>query len=64
MVRPDVQMFHAESGKIYYNGRIYDVVKMATGWVLTYQSSFDQLAIMPSVDEICSWLMATKAVQS
>jgi hypothetical protein len=63
MPRPDVQMFHAESGKIYYNGRLYDIVKMATGWVLTYQSSFDQLCEAPSVDEICCWLMAMKAVE-
>ncbi len=60
MVSPDVQMIHAETGKIFFNGKIYDVTRMAAGWVLSRPNHFEPLYTGESVDECCTWLMAMK----
>lgn len=60
--KPDVEMFHEESGRIFFGGRIYDVVRMADGWLLTFALQFDKLYVAPSVEDICAWLMAQQTV--
>ncbi len=56
MVKPDVEYVHAEYSRVYYNGRVYDLNRMAIGWVLTRQCHFDMLAVHESKDDVISRL--------
>ena len=55
MVRPDLEMVHDEMGRIYYQGKVYHINRMASGWVL---SRTDELYTGESVEDCCTWLMA------
>lgn len=58
MPKPDVGMVHSETGHIYYGGKVYDVTRMADGWVLSRPGQFDHVYTGESVDDCCTWLMA------
>jgi len=58
MPKPDVEMLHSETGRVYYNGRIYDVTRMATGWVVCRPCNLDQMYTGHSVEDCCAWLTA------
>lgn len=60
MPKPDVELVHAETGHIYYNGKVYDVTRMANGWVLT--RPFDTVIIHTgqSIDDSCAWLICQR----
>lgn len=57
MLKPDVEMVHSETGHIYFQGKIYDITRMADGWKVTRPTQFDSLCIAPSVEDVCAWLM-------
>ena len=58
MPKPDVEMVHGETGHIYYQGKVYDVTRMADGWVLTRPTEFTPIYTGGSVEDCCTWLMA------
>lgn len=62
MPKPDVQMSHEEAGRIYFNGRIYEVILNATGWSLSRPHEFlAPLYEGETVEDCCVWLTAQKA---
>lgn len=56
-MKPDVEMVHDETGHIYYGGKVYDVTRMAHGWVLSRPYQFEQLYTGETVDDCCTWLI-------
>lgn len=56
MVRPDLEMVHNEIGYFYYQGKVYNVVRLASGWELQHGS--ESLYAGESVDDCSTWLMA------
>jgi len=62
MVKPDVGMKSQSSGRIFYNGLIYDIAHGKTGWIITRPMDFEPIYTGDSVEDCCAWLMAqTKA---
>ena len=58
MPKPDLEMIHEETGKFYYNGRIFDITRMVDGWTLSRQCFTDRLYTGQSIDDCSAWLMA------
>lgn len=56
MVKPDVEMVHDETGHIYYGGKVYDVVRMASGWVLSRPCQTEVIYTGNSIENCCAWL--------
>ena len=56
MVRPDTELTHAESGRIFFQGKIYDLHLMATVWTLTRNN--ERLYEGESVEDCEAYLMA------
>lgn len=56
MVKPDVEFVHSEYSRIYYGGKIYDCNRMAAGWVLTRQCSFEQVTVEATLEDVVAWV--------
>jgi hypothetical protein len=63
MVKPDWEMVHEETGHIYHGGKVYDVTRMTTGWVLTRPCQLDVLYTGVSVEECCDWVASIHHAQ-
>lgn len=61
MVKPDIEIVHSEYARIYYGGRIYDANRMASGWRLTRQCAFEELAVQDTLEDLVAWV-ATQLV--
>jgi hypothetical protein len=56
-------MVHDETGHIYYGGKIYDVTRMASGWVLTRPCNTEPVCSgAKSVEDCIAWLTAQQTV--
>lgn len=58
MLKPDVEMVHDETGHVYYGGKIWDVTRMASGWVLSRPCNTEHVYTGQSVDDCCAWIAA------
>lgn len=55
MPYPDVELTHAEAGHVYYQGKVYDLRLMATGWQLSRESPIYE---GETIEDCSAWLMA------
>lgn len=62
MPKPDVEMIHSKTGHIYFQGKIYDITRMANGWIVTRPMQFESLCIAPTIEDACAWLMTQQTV--
>lgn len=54
---PDIEKLHEEHYRIYYQGKIYDVNRLASCWAITRPNHLnDALHTVDSPDEAISWL--------
>jgi hypothetical protein len=62
MPKPDVEMVHDETGHIYYGGKIWDITRMASGWVLSRPCNTEHMYTGKSVDDCLAWLQVQATV--
>ncbi len=58
MVKPDVELTSAIGGKIFYNGRIFDIAKSKRGWEVFHMAK--EVAVTATVEKACAFLAEQK----